>query len=216
MFNVSPRAVLNYNKKEKKMSDIFKGSDPIAISKRWLKEAEKTELTDANAMAVASVDEQGMPNVRMVLLKEIDETGFIFYTNYHSVKATEIINSGKVAFVIHWKSLRRQIRVRGVVEKTSNDQADKYFETRSLNSRYGAIASDQSKPLSSRDELTKRFYAAVKEAGSNPMRPKHWGGFKINPTEIELWADGEDRLHNRFRYTIEPTKHEWSSQRLFP
>ena len=198
------------------MINIFDGSDPVLISKRWLEEAEKTELNDANAMALASVDQAGMPNVRMVLLKEIDETGFIFYTNYNSVKATEIFDSGKVALVIHWKSLRRQIRVRGEVEKTSEEQADKYFNTRSLNSRYGAIASEQSKPLSSRDELTQRVSAVMKSTSGNPERPKYWGGFKIKPIEIELWADGEDRLHNRFRYTGGSISHEWNSQRLFP
>ena len=198
------------------MINIFDGSDPILISKRWLEEAEKTELNDANAMALASVDQAGMPNVRMVLLKEIDETGFIFYTNYNSVKATEIFDSGKVALVIHWKSLRRQIRVRGEVERTSEEQADKYFKTRSLNSRYGAIASEQSKPLSSRDELTQRVAAVMKSTSGNPERPKYWGGFKIKPIEIELWADGEDRLHNRFRYTGGSTNQKWNSQRLFP
>jgi len=198
------------------MINIFDGSDPVLISKRWLEEAEKTELNDANAMALASVDQAGMPNVRMVLLKEIDETGFIFYTNYNSVKATEIFDSGKVALVIHWKSLRRQIRVRGEVERTSEEQADKYFKTRSLNSRYGAIASEQSKPLSSRDELTQRVAAVMKSTSGNPERPKYWGGFKIKPIEIELWADGEDRLHNRFRYTRGSTGYDWNSQRLFP
>ena len=198
------------------MINIFDGSDPVLIAKRWLEEAEKTELNDANAMALASVDQAGMPNVRMVLLKEIDETGFIFYTNYNSVKATEIFDSGKVALVIHWKSLRRQIRVRGEVEKTSEEQADKYFNTRSLNSRYGAIASEQSKPLSSRDELTQRVAAVMKSTSGNPERPKYWGGFKIKPIEIELWADGEDRLHNRFRYTGGSTNQKWNSQRLFP
>ena len=198
------------------MINIFDGSDPVLISKRWLEEAEKTELNDANAMALASVDQAGMPNVRMVLLKEIDETGFIFYTNYNSVKATEIFDSGKVALVIHWKSLRRQIRVRGEVERTSEEQADKYFKTRSLNSRYGAIASEQSKPLSSRDELTQRVAAVMKSTSGNPERPKYWGGFKIKLIEIELWADGEDRLHNRFRYTGGSTNQKWNSQRLFP
>jgi len=198
------------------MINIFDGSDPVLISKRWLEEAEKTELNDANAMALASVDQAGMPNVRMVLLKEIDETGFIFYTNYNSVKATEIFDSGKVALVIHWKSLRRQIRVRGEVEKTSEEQADKYFKTRSLNSRYGAIASEQSKPLSSRDELTQRVATVMKSTSGDPERPKYWGGFKIKPIEIELWADGEDRLHNRFRYTGGSTNQKWNSQRLFP
>ena len=198
------------------MNNIFEGSNPVEISKRWLAEAEKTEINDPNAMALASVDPHGMPNVRMVLLKEIESTGFVFYTNFQSAKAKEILSSGKAALVIHWKSLRRQIRVRGSVIKTSEEQADRYFDSRSLNSRYGAIASEQSKPLQNRADLEERVARVKREAGDQPKRPEYWGGFKITPIEMELWADGEDRLHNRFKYSYETNDKDWTIQRLFP
>ena len=198
------------------MNNIFEGSNPIEISKRWLAEAEKTEINDPNAMALASVDPHGMPNVRMVLLKEIESTGFVFYTNFQSAKAREILSSGKAALVIHWKSLRRQIRVRGSVLKTSDEQADRYFDSRSLNSRYGAIASEQSKPIQNRADLEERVARVKRESGDQPKRPQHWGGFKITPIEMELWADGEDRLHNRFKYSYESNDENWTIQRLFP
>ena len=198
------------------MNNIFEGSNPIEISKRWLAEAEKTEINDPNAMALASVDPHGMPNVRMVLLKEIESTGFVFYTNFQSAKAKEILSSGKAALVIHWKSLRRQIRVRGRVIKTSDEQADRYFDSRSLNSRYGAIASEQSKPLQNRAVLEERVARVKRESGDQPKRPAYWGGFKITPIEMELWADGEDRLHNRFKYSYESNNENWTIQRLFP
>ena len=198
------------------MNNIFEGSNPIEISKRWLAEAEKTEINDPNAMALASVDPHGMPNVRMVLLKEIESTGFVFYTNFQSAKAKEILSSGKAALVIHWKSLRRQIRVRGSVIKTSEEQADRYFDSRSLNSRYGAIASEQSKPLQNRADLEERVARVKRESGDQPKRPEYWGGFKITPIEMELWADGEDRLHNRFKYSYETNDKDWTIQRLFP
>ena len=198
------------------MNNIFEGFNPIEISKRWLAEAEKTEINDPNAMALASVDPHGMPNVRMVLLKEIESTGFVFYTNFQSAKAREILSSGKAALVIHWKSLRRQIRVRGSVIKTSEEQADRYFDSRSLNSRYGAIASEQSKPLQNRADLEERVARVKRESGDQPKRPAYWGGFKITPIEMELWADGEDRLHNRFKYSYESNDENWTIQRLFP
>ena len=198
------------------MNNIFEGCNPIEISKRWLAEAEKTEINDPNAMALASVDPNGMPNVRMVLLKEIESTGFVFYTNFQSAKANEILSSGKAALVIHWKSLRRQIRVRGSVLKTSEEQADRYFDSRSLNSRYGAIASEQSKPLQNRADLEERVASVKRESGDQPKRPAYWGGFKITPIEMELWADGEDRLHNRFKYSYESNDENWTIQRLFP
>ena len=198
------------------MNNIFECCNPIEISKRWLAEAEKTEINDPNAMALASVDPHGMPNVRMVLLKEIESTGFVFYTNFQSAKAKEILSSGKAALVIHWKSLRRQIRVRGRVIKTSDEQADRYFDSRSLNSRYGAIASEQSKPLQNRAVLEERVARVKRESGDQPKRPAYWGGFKITPIEMELWADGEDRLHNRFKYSYESNDENWTIQRLFP
>lgn len=193
---------------------IFAGSDPFEIARNWLHEAEATEPNDANAIALATVDATGMPNVRMVLLKEIEADAFVFYTNYESAKGTEILGSGRAAFVMHWKSLRRQIRVRGYVEKVEGTQADEYFASRSLKSRYGAWASQQSRPLKSRSDLIKKAALVAAEQGINPKRPPYWGGVRIRPVEIEFWADGEFRLHDRFRW--QKREDEWEIERLNP
>lgn len=196
---------------------IFAGDDPFVIAQRWLAEAEAREINDPNAIALATVDAAGMPNVRMVLLKEIEADAFVFYTNYTSVKAEEITQSGKAAFVLHWKSLRRQVRVRGTVSREDGPKADAYFASRSLKSRLGAWASDQSKPLESRLSLMAEVARVTARLGLNPGRPPFWGGFRIRPVEIEFWADGEFRLHDRFRWTTKnPDAAEWSIQRLNP
>ena len=153
-------------------------------------EAQATELNDANAIALSTVDADGMPNARMVLLKEIEPDGFVFYTNYESAKAEEIKSAGKAAFVMHWKSLRRQIRVRGIVQTIEGPQADAYYASRSLQSRLGAWASKQSRPLASRTALLAEVAKITASHGPNPKRPEFWGGYKIVPTEIEFWADG--------------------------
>ena len=197
-------------------SGIFAGSDPFALARAWATEAEATEPNDPNAIALATVDEQGMPNVRMVLLKEIEAEAFVFYTNYGSKKGQEITASGKAAFVMHWKSLRRQIRVRGTVTREDGPQADAYFASRSLKSRLGAWASDQSQPLSSREALMAEAAKVALTKGPNPSRPPFWGGFRIHPVEIEFWADGAFRLHDRFRWSrIDPTA-PWTVERLNP
>ncbi|MGL6209344.1 MAG: pyridoxamine 5'-phosphate oxidase, partial [Paracoccaceae bacterium] len=185
---------------------IFAGDDPFVIAARWLGEAEATEPNDPNAMALGTVDASGMPNVRMVLLKEIESFGagggaFVFYTNYGSVKAEEVTGAGVAAFVMHWKSLRRQVRVRGHVSREEGAQADAYYASRSLKSRLGAWASDQSKPLDSRLSLMAEVAKVTAQKGVNPARPPFWGGFRISPVEIEFWADGDFRLHDRFRWT---------------
>jgi pyridoxamine 5'-phosphate oxidase len=167
-------------------SGIFAGDDPFAIAKAWLAEAESSETNDPNAIALATVDTTGMPNVRMVLLKEIEDNAFVFYTNYTSKKAQEVEQAGKAAFVLHWKSLRRQIRVRGTVVREDGPQADAYYASRSLKSRLGA------------------------------KRPPFWGGFRIDPVEIEFWADGPFRLHDRFRWTRESAPQRWVISRLNP
>lgn len=195
-------------------SGIFAGDDPFELAKAWLAEAEALEPNDPNAMSLATVDADGMPNVRVVLLKEIEASAFVFYTNYTSQKASEIDASGNAAFVIHWKSLRRQIRVRGTVTKEDGPQADAYFKSRSPKSRLGAWASDQSKPLASREDLVKRLEEVTAEQGEDPERPPFWGGFRIKPIEIEFWADGEFRLHNRFRWRASETG--WNIVRLNP
>jgi len=180
---------------------IFAGDDPFAIARAWLSEAEAKEVNDANAIALATVDAGGLPNVRMVLLKEIEDAAFVFYTNYASAKAVEIEAAGMAAFVMHWKSLRRQIRVRGRVERVEGVQADAYFTSRSLQSRLGAWASHQSQPLASRGALMAEVARQTMRHGTNPPRPAFWGGYRIIPLEIEFWADGAFRLHDRFRWT---------------
>ena len=181
-----------------------------------MKEAEKKEINDPNAIALATVDSSGLPNVRIVLLKDIDHEDFIFYTNYGSTKSSEISISGKVAFVIHWKSLRRQVRVRGFVEKEDGILADKYFLSRSANSRVGAWASEQSKPIISREKLLEKVEKYSMKLGRSPKRPVFWGGFRVKPVEIELWADGEFRLHDRFRWSRKNVNSEWNKIRLQP
>ncbi|MBS9716398.1 pyridoxamine 5'-phosphate oxidase [Pseudohalocynthiibacter aestuariivivens] len=195
---------------------IFAGDDPFEIARSWLEEAEKQEPNDANAIALATADQNGLPNARMVLLKDIETDAFVFYTNYESQKSSEIKHSGKAAFVIHWKSLRRQIRVRGLVEKEEGPKADEYYASRSLKSRLGAWASKQSRPLSSRTELVGEVAKMTAKHGINPERPPFWGGFRILPVEIEFWADGPFRLHDRFKWTRPDGNSEWKIARLNP
>lgn len=200
---------------------IFAGSDPFVLAQSWLTEAEATEPNDPNAIALATVDDQGLPNVRMVLLKEIETEGegggaFVFYTNYTSKKGQEIESAGKAAFVLHWKSLRRQIRVRGTVTREEGPKADEYFTSRSLKSRIGAWASQQSQPLTSREALMATAAKLAVTKGPNPPRPPFWGGFRIRPVEIEFWADGAFRLHDRFRWYRTGVSVDWSVTRLNP
>ncbi|SHH18619.1 pyridoxamine 5'-phosphate oxidase [Marivita hallyeonensis] len=201
------------------MSDrtgIFAGDDPFEIARRWLKEAEAAEVNDPNAIALSTVDAAGMPNVRMVLLKEIEDDAFVFYTNYESRKAQEIDGAGKAAFVLHSKSLHRQIRVRGTVTKEDGERADAYYASRSLKSRLGAWASKQSQPLGSRGELMAEVAKLTAKLGTNPPRPPFWGGYRISPTEMEFWADGPFRLHDRFRWVRNEGEKGWNISRLNP
>ena len=195
---------------------IFAGQDPFVIARRWLAEAAPQEPNDANAIALATVDADGLPNARMVLLKEIEAEAFVFYTNYGSAKAREIEKSGKAAFVLHWKSLRRQVRVRGLTSREEGPQADAYYASRSLKSRLGAWASEQSAPLSSRADLMLKVAKLSAQYGLNPPRPPFWGGIRISPLEIEFWADGAFRLHDRFRWTRPDLAAGWDIQRLNP
>ena len=194
----------------------FAGDDPFEIARRWLGEAEGTEVNDPNAIALASVDTEGLPNVRMVLLKEVAADGFIFYTNYDGAKGQEIQATGKAAFVMHWKSLRRQVRVRGTAERFEGPEADEYYASRSLKSRLGAWASAQSRPLSGRTALIAEVAKVTARYGTNPPRPEFWGGFKITPSEIEFWADGDFRLHDRFVWRRSPAQSGWDITRLNP
>lgn len=195
---------------------IFTGDDPFAIARRWLVEAEAVEPNDPGAIALATVDAAGLPNVRMVLLKEIAAGAFVFYTNYDSAKGQEIAATGVAAFVMHWKSLRRQIRVRGHVTREDGPGADEYFASRALQSRLGAWASRQSQPLTSRGALLAEVARITATKGPNPPRPPFWGGFRIQPVEIEFWADGAFRLHDRFRWRRPAADQPWEILRLNP
>ena len=197
-------------------SGIFAGDDPFQIARTWLAEAEESEPNDPNAIALSTVDADGLPNARMVLLKDIEDGAFVFYTNYESAKAGEIDQAGKAAFVMHWKSLRRQIRVRGIVTKEDGPQADDYYNSRSLKSRLGAWASKQSRPLASRSILMAEVAKVTAKHGPNPKRPNFWGGYRITPLEIEFWADGAFRLHDRFTWRRETVSENWKIDRLSP
>ncbi len=200
---------------------IFAGDDPFIITQSWLAEAKTTEPNDPNAIALSTVDATGMPNARMVLLKDIETHGggqgaFVFYTNYQSQKAQEIDQSHQAAFVMHWKSLRRQIRVRGHVTRENGAQADAYYKSRSLKSRLGAWASAQSQPLESRAKLMADVARITMQKGTDPQRPPFWGGFRITPVEIEFWADGAFRLHDRFQWRRATPDDPWQIRRLNP
>lgn len=197
-------------------SGIFAGDDPFEIARRWLAEAGAVELNDPNAIALASVDGDGLPDVRMVLLKEIEDDAFVFYTNYNSAKGRQLDLTGKAAFVMHWKTLRRQIRVRGTVTREDGAAADAYFASRALQSRIGAWASRQSQPLDSRAALMAEVTRQGLAHGLNPPRPPFWGGYRIAPVEIEFWADGAFRLHDRFRWRWGPGDAGWQVARLSP
>lgn len=195
---------------------IFAGDDPFDLARAWLHEAEAQEPNDPNAVALATVDAEGMPNVRMVLLKEIEPEGFVFYTNYESRKAEEIESAERAAFVMHWKSIRRQVRARGLVARVEGPQADAYFASRSLQSRLGAWASQQSRPLASRGALVAEVARVTARFGTNPPRPPFWGGYRLTPLEVEFWADGPFRLHDRFRWTRPDPRSAWTVARLNP
>ena len=199
-----------------KRDGIFAGDDPFEIARNWLAEAETSEINDPNAMALSTVDADGLPNARMVLLKGITETGFWFFTNYDSTKGQELAATGKAAGVLHWKSLRRQLRVRGAVVREDGPEADEYYATRSLKSRLGAWASKQSQPLGSRAELMAEVAKVTATKGPNPSRPPFWGGFRIEPVEIEFWADGAHRLHDRFVWRRKAVENKWEIARLNP
>ena len=195
---------------------LFAGTEPFSIFRRWLEEARKTEVNDPDAIALATVDKEGLPNVRMVLLRIIEEDAFVFFTNYGSKKAQEAFFTNKVAFNLHWKSLRRQVRVRGHVEKEDGKIADKYFSEREVGSQTAAWASKQSEILTDRQELIERWQSYKNQFEKNVSRPNFWGGIRIKPIQIEFWADGQYRLHDRFLWERELGEKFWSVRRLYP
>ena len=194
--------------------EISAGTDPFELFQTWFDEAVTAEINDPDAIALASVNADGMPSVRMVLLRRWSEDGFLFFTNYQSRKSGELLATGKAAFCMHWKSLRKQVRVTGQVGKATAAQSDAYFNSRGRGSQIGAWASAQSQPLGSRAELMAQVEAHDKKFPDAVTRPPHWGGFCLVPEEIEFWADGEHRLHDRFRFTRADCG--WDIQRLNP
>ncbi|MFC4352948.1 pyridoxamine 5'-phosphate oxidase [Fodinicurvata halophila] len=191
------------------------GQDPFALFGRWMEAAEDKEPNDPNAMCLATVGADGMPSARMVLLKDFDSQGFVFYTNYESRKGEQLLQTPKAALLFHWKSLRRQVRIEGDVEQVPAEEADAYFASRPRQSQIGAWASDQSRPLESRYALEKRVAAmTAKYAVGKVPRPPHWSGFRVVPQRIEFWEEGAFRLHTRIVYHREGES--WTTERLYP
>ena len=190
--------------------------DPIKLFKKWFKEAQEKEVSDPNAMQIATVSKNGFPSVRTVLMKDIIDGNFVFYTNYESRKSKEILQTKKAAICFYWKSINRQIRVVGEIKKISEEISDKYFSTRSLGSKIGAWASKQSQPLKSRETLINKVEELKKKFDQNVPRPKHWGGFQIIPNEFEFWQDGDFRLHDRFILKPIEKSNLWRCQRHYP
>ena len=191
--------------------------DPFALFDDWMNDARDSEPNDPNAMTLATADGNGQPNARMVLLKDADPRGFVFYTNFESAKGRELLENPRAALCFHWKSLHRQVRVRGAIEQVSDEEADAYFDSRARTSRIGAWASAQSRPLESRFAFEKEIarYGARYAVGRIP-RPPHWSGFRVIPLEIEFWHERPFRLHDRLLFTREAAGKPWKKTRLYP
>ncbi len=201
--------------------DFAAAIEPLALFSAWFDEAKAHEPNDPNAFALATVDGAGMPNVRIVLLKGLDPAGdaargLVFYTNFESAKGEELLASKKTALNFHWKSLRRQVRVRGVVSTVSDAEADAYFATRPRGSRIGAWASQQSRPLASREALEKAVEAMTAKHQDDIPRPPYWSGFRVTPLEVEFWHDRPFRLHERVAFRRDTVSAAWNKQRLYP
>lgn len=198
-------------------ADFTEENDPFELFAKWLKDAEASEPNDPNAVAVATVDEDGLPNVRMVLMKEFDANGFVFYTNFESQKGRELLGQPKAAMCFHWKSLRRQIRLRGPVEVVTDAEADAYFQSRPRGSRIGAWASKQSRTLESRFALERAVAKTTAKYGVSEIpRPAHWSGFRLKPVSIEFWHDGKFRLHDRIEFRRNVAEGGWHKVRMYP
>ena len=197
--------------------ELEKIVNPVQLFKKWLSEAEKKEIRDPNAMQLATVSKDGMPSVRTVLLKDIIDGDFVFYTNYESRKSKEITQTGKGALCFYWKSLNRQVRLVGNLYKVSDEISDKYYQSRSKGSRIGAWASKQSRELESRETLMQEVKVFEKKYNDKHIpRPSFWGGFALKPEEFEFWEDGDFRLHDRFILKPTNVKNEWIAKRHYP
>jgi len=198
-------------------AEVFTSEDPISLFREWMELARAKEPEDANAFALATADDAGFPDVRMVLLKDVDTRGFVFYTNLESDKGHELAENPQAALCFHWKSLRRQVRVRGQVSAVSEEEADAYFATRARDSQIGAWASRQSRPLEGRFALEREVAKFAMKFGLGKVpRPPHWSGFRIVPTRIEFWRDRPFRLHDRLVFERETDGAAWRTARLFP
>ena len=194
--------------------EIQNGQDPTELLINWIEEAKLKEINDPEAMALSTVSDEGTPSVRMVLLRKIDKEGLVFFTNYNSRKAKEIKSNPKAAICIHWKSIRKQVRAVGVIEKTSSKESDEYYSSRHIGSRIGAWASKQSQVLFNKNILNERVSEYKKKfSEKEPPRPEFWGGYRLVPKEFEFWSDGEYRLHDRFVFLKED---KWNMHRLYP
>jgi len=192
-------------------------NDPMELFKVWMDEAKKTELNDPNALALGTSDQNNSPSIRMVLLKDFNKEGFVFYTNLNSQKGNELKDNPKTAMCFHWKSLLRQVRINGVVKKVSNEVADKYYKTRSYESRIGAWASKQSSVLNNREELLNAMeeYKKKYKNETEVPRPNHWSGWNLAPSSIEFWLDGDSRIHERLKY-VKDKNGDWNKYLLSP
>jgi len=205
------------DEKARETLDFTAAEDPFALFHQWFDEAKKTEPADPDAMAVATVDADGLPNVRMILLKGAGDRGFVFYTNCESAKGLELAANPKAALLFYWKSLGRQVRIRGPIEPVSDVEADAYFATRHRESRIGAWASSQSRPLISRAALEEEVARYASEfAGSDVPRPPHWHGYRVRPVEMEFWKRGDYRLHDRIVFRRAAPEGAWTKMRLNP
>lgn len=199
------------------VSDIETGKDPYDVFADWLAAARKSELNDPNAMALATADADGMPDVRMVLLKDLDAQGFVFYTNLESGKGVQLLANPQAALCFHWKSLRRQVRVRGIISPVTDQEADAYFASRARDSRIGAWASAQSRPLEDRFALEKSVAAHALKFGLGEVpRPAFWSGFRLTPLRLEFWRDKPFRLHDRLVFERVSASENWSTVKLYP
>ncbi len=188
---------------------------PIKQFARWFHETVAAEWPEPNAMSLATVDAEGKPSLRIVLLKDVDERGFTFYTNYQSRKGEQLLHNPHAALTFHWVELERQVRIEGTVERVDAADSDAYFQIRPLKSRLGAIASAQSRPIASREALEQQFIDAERTHGDTPSRPAHWGGYRLTPTWIEFWQGRRSRLHDRVAYTL-GSEGVWQRERLQP
>lgn len=197
------------------LSEDQVADDPIAQFSKWFDEARRSEVPEVNAMSVSTVSASGRPSSRILLLKDFDQRGFTWYTNYESRKGEELKQNPRAALLFFWQPLERQVRIEGMVERASAEESDAYFAKRPLGSRIGALASAQSRPISSREALEQRFREIEQQVGDSPQRPPHWGGFRLRPDYVEFWQGRPSRLHDRIAYRLQEDG-SWRRERLQP